>query len=112
MSDKTGYGYPETTKPIGTGKNWVTETGGLPMYIRRVANQLIHSRGIPKERAIPMAVGIVEKWCHEGEQSWGEHHGTINPKSRAEACAAVAEWEAKRAASKAETAAKHEKDSK
>lgn len=106
MADKSGYGYPETMKPIGTGKNWVTEVGGLPMYIRRIANQLIHTRGMPEERAIPMAVGIAKRWCATGEQSWGAHHGTINPKSRSEACAAVASWEAKKAEAHAKTAAK------
>lgn len=92
-----GYGYPETTKPIGTGKNWVTKAGGLPMYIRRVANQLIHSRKIPEEKAVPMAVGIVRRWCETGEQDWNVHRGSINPHSRAEACAALAEWEQKKA---------------
>lgn len=101
-----GYGYPETTKPIGTGKNWVTQVGGLPMYIRRIANHLIHDRGMPEEKAVPMAVGVAKRWCETGQQNYGQHGGTINPGSRAEACAAVAEWNAKKAKSHANTAAK------
>ena len=110
MSDKTGYGYPETMKPIGKGKNWVTKVGGLPMYMRRVANQLIHSRGMPEHEAVHMAVGTVEDWCTTGHTSWGKHGGTINPRSRSEACAAVASWEAKRGMSHAKAAAKRGKD--
>lgn len=110
MSDKTGYGYPETMKPIGTGKNWVTKVGGLPMYIRRVANQLIHSRGMPEREAVTTAVGVVKHWAETGHTNWGKHGGTINPRSRAEAVAAVASWEAKKAAAHAKSAGKGSRD--
>lgn len=94
---KTGYGYPETTKPIGTGPNWVTKVGGLPMYIRRIANRLIHDKDMPEEKAIPIAVAAAKRMCETGESNFGQ----VNPHSREEACKAVAEWEAKRAASHA-----------
>jgi hypothetical protein len=54
--------------------------------------------GHDESQAIQMAVGVVKRWA-AGE-------GNVTAKTRAKAAAAVAEWEAKKAASHAKTAAK------
>lgn len=75
--------------PFGAGDNWVTRAGGLPDYIREVAHAMVRN-GKTESRAIAMAVGIV--------RNWAEGKGKVTPKVRAAAAAAIAEWEAKRAA--------------
>jgi phage portal protein BeeE len=80
------------TSPIGMGKNWVSGVGGLPAFIRAIAHALIRD-GHPESQAIQMAVGVVKNWAS------GQGH--VSPKTRAKAAAAVAEWEAKKAASHA-----------
>ena len=70
--------------------NWVERTGGLPKYIADIAGDLISERGKSTSQAIQLAVGIVQRWCR------GE--GDVKPETRAKSCAALAEWEAKRAA--------------
>lgn len=71
--------------------NWVQESGGLPHYIADIAGDLITERGMTTSHAIEVAVGVVRNWCHG-------HGGNVTAKTRAKACAAAAEWEAKKAA--------------
>lgn len=63
-------------------KNWVENAGGLPMYIRRIANHLHQERGMTIGHAIATAVNQCRKWCAKGN---------------GEACAAIADWEKKKA---------------
>ena len=70
--------------------NWVERTGGLPKYIADIAGDLITEKGKTTSNAIQLAVGIVQRWCR------GE--GDVTAATRAKSCAALAEWEAKRAA--------------
>jgi hypothetical protein len=80
------------TSPIGEKKNWVTDVGGLPEFIRAIAHALIRD-GHSESEAIQMAVGVVKNWAS------GQGH--VKPETRAKAAAAVAEWESKKAASHA-----------
>jgi uncharacterized protein YdaT len=74
------------------GKNWVTSVGGLPSFIRAIAHALIRN-GHSESEAIQLAVGVVKNWAS------GEGH--VTAKTRAKAAAALAEWEAKKAAAHA-----------
>jgi hypothetical protein len=79
------------------GKNWVTKAGGLPRYIERIAKHLHYEKGFTESAAIATAVNLVKKMCATGDVNWpGIQH--VKPPSQAEACAAVAEWEAKKKA--------------
>src|SRR5690349_18453668 len=77
-------------------KNWVENSGGLPMYIRRIANHLHQEKGMTIGHAIAVAVNVVKKMCATGDLNW-KGKQSANAKSRAEACSAVASWEAKKA---------------
>jgi len=80
-------------------KNWVENAGGLPMYIRRIANHLNQEKGMDISRSIAVAVNVVKRMCGSGDLNFkGVQH--VNPKSQAEACAAVAEWEKKKASAR------------
>jgi len=70
----------------GGKKNWVDETGGLPQYICEVAKD-IRDSGHSTSRAIAIAVGRVKVWAVTSK----------DPKVKAKAAKAVAEWEAKKA---------------
>jgi len=80
------------------GKNWVEEQGGLPSYIERIAVHLVNERGMSPSHAIATAINAAKHWCATGDvKQWkGIQH--INMGSRGEACAAVAKWEAMKAA--------------
>jgi hypothetical protein len=78
-------------------QNWVDRVGGLPDYIERIALHLV-AKGWDRSRAIATAVNAAKKWCATGEVYQWPGVQIINMGSRAEACAAVAEWEAKKAA--------------
>lgn len=75
---------------IRTAANWVqqTGTGHLPAYIKKIEKAL-RRNGMPEQRAIATAVATVKRWCAGG--------GGVKADTRAKACAAVTEWEAKRA---------------
>jgi hypothetical protein len=75
--------------------NWVEKAGGLPGYIKRIAKHL-QAEGMDKSRAIATAVNAAKKMCATGDTSLPGKQ-VVNAGSRAEACAAVADWEAKRA---------------
>lgn len=88
------------------GKNWLEEpqVGGLPSYIRRIANHLI-GKGMAEGHAIASAVNTVKRWARGGRVS--EHGGGergaahVKPDTIAKAIVALAEWEIKKAAAKA-----------
>lgn len=79
-------------------QNWVDKTGGLPKYIEEVANSIHTKRGLPISQAISIAVGQMKNWA--------SGRGDVDPDTRAKAAKALAEWEAKKARSKARTARK------
>lgn len=82
------------TGPLGTGKNWVTKTdpvAGVGPFIRAIAHALIRN-GHPEGEAIAIAIGTCKRWAAGG--------GKVTPKTRAKAGAAIAEWEALKAANK------------
>ena len=61
----------------------------LPAYIQHIANDLISERGMDESRAIATAVSRCKMWCATSK----------DPAVKSKACAAVAEWEALKAAS-------------
>lgn len=80
-------------------KNWVDKAGGLPKYIERIAKHLHFEKGMDTGHAIATSVNVVKRMCASGDTNWpGLQH--VSPKSQAEACKAVAEWEAKKASTK------------
>lgn len=80
-------------------RNWVSQQGGLPRKIKSVARHL-KRKGMPESRAIATAVNVAKKACRSGDTNWPGVQ-QINSKSRAEFCAAVAQWERMKAAAKA-----------
>jgi 2'-5' RNA ligase len=76
--------------------NWVEKAGGLPKYIKRISEHL-ESKGMDQSQAIATAVNAAKKMCATGDTSLPGDQD-VNPGSRAEACAAVEEWNAKKAA--------------
>ena len=76
----------------GKEDNWVEKAGGLPKYIRMVAHALIRDHGYTTSRAIATAVNRMKKWAVSGK----------DPKVKAAAAAALAEWNAKRGKARAE----------
>lgn len=85
-------------------ENWVDKAGGLPKYIERIAKHL-HAKGMTISHAIATAVNVVKKMCASGDTNLPGAQ-QVSATSRAQACKAVAEWEAKKGKSKAKTAAK------
>lgn len=79
--------------------NWVSDAGGLPPYIKRISAHL-EEKGMAKSRAIATAKNAAAKMCETGDLNFPGLQ-EVNPGSKAEACAAVADWEAKRAGSHA-----------
>lgn len=82
--------------------NWVEDVGGLPAYIREIADAL-KRKGWKDSRAIPTAVNVTKKMCATGDLNFPGDQD-VNPGSRAKACKAVAEWEEKKARAKADSA--------
>lgn len=75
--------------------NWVEQTGGLPTYIKRIAKHL-QRKGMTESHAIATAVNAAKKMCATGDVNFPGVQA-VNAASRAEACAAVADWERKKA---------------
>jgi len=77
--------------------NWIEKTpqGELPEYICRVARALVR-KGRDTSSAIAIAVSTVKRWAAGADD--------VNADTRAKAAAAVAEWEALKAASHAKSA--------
>ncbi|MDF2694842.1 MAG: putative actinophage protein, partial [Labilithrix sp.] len=82
--------------------NWVDETGGLPAYIKEIAESL-KKRGFAESKAIATAVNTVKRWAKGGSASKGGK-GKVTAATQAKAAAALAEWEANRAEAKANAA--------
>jgi len=80
-------------------KNWVENAGGLPMYIRRIANHLHQEKGMEIGRSIATAVNVVKKMCASGDLNFPGKQ-SANAGSRSEACSAVREWEQKKASAR------------
>lgn len=74
--------------------NWVEDAGGLPKYIREIADSLM-KRGFGESRAIATAVNTVKRWARGGPAAAGGK-GRVGAATQAKAAAALAEWEAKR----------------
>lgn len=85
-------------------KNWVDKAGGLPKYIERIAKHLHYEKGKEIGNAIAIAVNVVKRMCSSGDTNFPGKQ-SVNPKSRAEACAAVASWEKKKGSAKTTEAA-------
>jgi hypothetical protein len=78
-------------------QNWVDRVGGFPPgnWIYRCAIHL-HAKGFTVGHALAVAINAAKKACSTGDLNWPGWQG-INMKSRAECCAAVAQWEAMKA---------------
>lgn len=91
----TGPG-PCDTSPLGPGPNWVTKagkgtaTGGLPAYIRAIAQAQVRA-GRSEQEAIRLAVGVV--------RDWAQGKGHVTEATRVRARRALAQWEALKAKS-------------
>ena len=83
--------------------NWVDDVGGLPPYIKRISKHL-KKKGMTESHAIATAVNVVKKMCATGDVNFPGKQD-VNAGSRAEACAAVADWEAKKAKARASAGA-------
>ena len=80
--------------------NWVERGGGLPSYIERIAVHLVNEKGMTASHAIATAVNAAKRMCATGDLNWPGLQN-VNPGSRAQACAAVAQWEALKATARA-----------
>lgn len=67
----------------------------LPPYIKRIAKHLQGEAGMKESRAIATAVNAAKKMCATGDLNFPGSQN-VNPGSRAQACAAVAQWKADR----------------
>lgn len=83
--------YRETEEYVELGrlnwsprKNWVETEGGLPRYIEKVALGIMKGTGMPRERAIPIAISRIKVWA-TGKG--------VNADTQAKAIKALAEWE-------------------
>jgi hypothetical protein len=81
--------------------NWVEKHNALPKgsWIRRAAEHL-QGKGMAEGRAIAVAVNAARRMCSTGDTQF-KGMQQVNAASRAEACAAVAKWDAARAKAKA-----------
>lgn len=78
-------------------KNWVEKAGGLPSYIKRIAKHL-QKKGMEEGQAIATAKNAADKMCKTGDVNFPGKQD-VNAGSRAEACAAIKDWDRKRKAS-------------
>jgi hypothetical protein len=85
-------------------QNWVQKVGGLPPLIKRVAKH-IQAKGMDQSAAIATAVNVVKKYCANHDLNFPGKQN-VSAKTVAEGCAAVADWEAKRARSHAQSGSK------
>lgn len=91
-------------------QNWVDRVGGFPPgnWIYRAAIH-IHEKGASIGTAIATAVNAAKKMCSTGDTNWPGHQ-QVNAPSQADACKAVAEWEAMKARAAAKGLAKFDGD--
>ena len=87
-------------RKAGGPDNWIEREGGLPRYIERIALHLVNEKGMSVSHGIATAVNAAKKMCRTGDLNWPGLQN-VNPGSRAEACAAVARWEAMKASARA-----------
>lgn len=82
--------------------NWVEKVGGFPKgnWIYRAAKHLHADQGMPVGRAIATAINAAKKGCATGDLNFPGVQ-QVNAKSRAEMCAAVAQWERMKAQARA-----------
>lgn len=80
--------HPSLERKPGGPDNWVEKAGGLPSYIERIAKHIHHDSGLSISHAIASAVNRVKVLCAKGN---------------AQACAAVASWEKKKAGTRVKT---------
>lgn len=97
-TDTQSSAYPKLERVPGK-QNWVDKSGGLPSYIERIAKHLHYEKGMEISRAIAVAVNTVKRWAAGGTVTEHGTTKTITAKTQAQAAAAVAQWEAKKAAS-------------
>lgn len=78
----------------------------LPPYVQNIAHSLMAKRGLPKSRAIQLALGAVERWKNGGDD--------VSPEVRAAAAKAWAQWEAAKAKARAtpNKSSKHANDAR
>jgi len=85
----------EDLEDRGELANWVSKAGGLPPYIRRIKKHL-EAKGMSEGRAIATARNAAKKMCATGDLNFPGSQ-QVNPGSKAEACAATADWDRKAA---------------
>ena len=73
------------TSPLGKKNLFNTSGLSLPPFIRSIAHALIRDHGMQKGRAIATAISQCKRWSAGGEN--------VDPKTRAKAAAALAQWE-------------------
>lgn len=95
MARTDSRSLPDLPNKKGGRSNWVEKAGGLPSYIKRIAKHLHYEKGKDVSTSIAIAVSQCKQICATGRGNFGP----VNAKARAEACKAVAEWEAKKARS-------------
>lgn len=87
----------ESPFSASTTDNWVARLGGLPPYIRGVTRGVMKS-GHGFTDALKIAIGVMHIWA-EGRNPWSKDHtGHVTPATQAKATAALAHWEAMKAA--------------
>lgn len=91
VTGRTASAVDELTAEVDEFKNWVDECGGLPKYIKRIAKH-VQEKGATESQAIATAVNAAKKMCSTGDVNLPGKQN-VNAGSRAEACAAVTEWE-------------------
>ena len=75
----------------GQFANWIERVGGhLPRYVKRIAKHL-QRKGFSESHSIATAISTIKRHCSTGDASFPGVN-IVNAASRAEACAAVAEW--------------------
>lgn len=83
----------DSPRITSTRQNWVDEVGGMPWYMRIVRNALLRN-GHDMQSATAIAVNTMRRWAG------GAQH--VHPQVKAAAAAALADWEAKKAAAHAD----------
>lgn len=103
--EEFGHGSKEITLGARRGQvfNWVDEVGGLPAYIRSIADSLMTKQGFSESRAIATAVETVKRWSKGGPARKGGK-GNVSAATVAKAAKALAEWESKKARANATAA--------
>lgn len=104
LEEVSSRAYPDLERKPGK-QNWVDRAGGLPSYIERIAKHLHYEKGMTISHAIATAVNTVKRWCQGGtvsSTSGPTKSQNVSAKTKALACKAVAQWNAKRAKSSAD----------